>query len=125
MNLQGRMGLLSHDSLQSNFLSDAIIESLPRGLSGKEREKVFQSVPLSPTLNLLSSMPQVAAPSHFSTISRTTSSCQGLEGHEGPLTTEALQDGKSYRCAHDNEDGWEGRSWELVEGKFGGRRCIP
>jgi hypothetical protein len=60
--LQGRMGLLSHNSLQSNFLSDAIIESLPRGLSGKEREKVFQSVPLSPTLNLLSSMPQVSIP---------------------------------------------------------------
>ena len=55
-------GLLSHSSLQSNFVSDAIIGSLPRGLSGKEREKVFQSVPLSPTLNLLNSMPQVHPP---------------------------------------------------------------
>ena len=52
--------LLSHSSLQSNFVSDAIIGSLPQGLSGKEREKVFQSVPLSPTLNLLNSMPQVS-----------------------------------------------------------------
>lgn len=53
--------LLSYSSLQSNFVSDDIIGSLPQGLSGKEREKVFQSVPLSPTLNLLNSMPQVGS----------------------------------------------------------------
>ena len=71
------MGLLSHNSLQSNFLSEAIIESLPKGLSGKEREKVFQSVPLSPTLNLLSSMPQVSAmPIPFGIVCFTAVLCQ-------------------------------------------------
>ena len=61
--LQGSMGatgLFSQSSLQSNFVSDAIIGSLPQGLSGKEREKIYQSVPLSPTLNLLHSMPSVS-----------------------------------------------------------------
>lgn len=60
--LQGSKSLgvsASHSSVHSNFVSDAIIGSLPRGLSGQEREKIFQSVPLSPTLNLLHSMPSV------------------------------------------------------------------
>ena len=56
----GGTGLFSQSSLQSNFVSDAIIGSLPQGLSGKEREKIYQSVPLSPTLNLLHSMPSVS-----------------------------------------------------------------
>ena len=62
LSLQGRGGsLLKQSSLSSNFVSDVTIGSLPRGLSGAERQKLFQSVPLSPTLNLLSSMPSVCS----------------------------------------------------------------
>ena len=43
--------------LASNFLSEAVIGSLPRALSLREREQVFAATPLSPPLNLLSSMP--------------------------------------------------------------------
>lgn len=50
---------LGSASLQSNFMADAIIGSLPQGLSVDEREKIFASTPLSPALNLLSSMPLV------------------------------------------------------------------
>lgn len=41
----------------SNYLTEAVIGSLPRGLSVTEKELVMASTPLSPTLNLLSSMP--------------------------------------------------------------------
>ena len=51
---------LGSASLQSNFMADALIGSLPRGLSLNEREKIFASTPLSPTLSLLSSMPSVS-----------------------------------------------------------------
>ncbi|KAL3140541.1 hypothetical protein ABBQ32_005121 [Trebouxia sp. C0010 RCD-2024] len=48
---------LGSASLQSNFMADAVIGSLPRGLSLNERDKIFASTPLSPTLSMLSSMP--------------------------------------------------------------------
>lgn len=48
---------LRPSSVASNFLSEAVLGSLPRALSVAERERVLASVPLSPTLNLLSSMP--------------------------------------------------------------------
>lgn len=41
-------------------MADAVIGSLPQGLSIDEREKIFASTPLSPALNLLSSMPMVS-----------------------------------------------------------------
>lgn len=41
----------------SNFLTEAVIGSLPKGLSLTEKEQVFANTPLSPTLNLLSSLP--------------------------------------------------------------------
>ena len=41
-------------------MADAVIGSLPRGLSLNEREKIFASTPLSPTLSMLSSMPSVS-----------------------------------------------------------------
>ena len=46
-------------------MADALIGSLPRGLSLNEREKIFASTPLSPTLSLLSSMPSVSLHSLF------------------------------------------------------------
>ena len=62
--LQGTLGrgssLMSQSSLNSNFLSNTMLGSLPKGLSGAERQKLFQSVPLSPTMNLLNSMPSVS-----------------------------------------------------------------
>lgn len=48
---------LGSASLQSNFMADALMGSLPRGLSLNEREKIFASTPLSSSLSLLSSMP--------------------------------------------------------------------
>ena len=48
---------LREDLLASNFLTEAVIGSLPRALSMAEKEKVFATTPLSPTMNLLSSMP--------------------------------------------------------------------
>ena len=48
---------LKDDQLASNFLTEAVIGSLPRGLSMAEKEQVFATTPLSPTLNLLNSMP--------------------------------------------------------------------
>ena len=53
---------MSQSSLNSNFLSNTMLGSLPKGLSGAERQKLFQSVPLSPTMNLLNSMPSVSVP---------------------------------------------------------------
>lgn len=41
----------------ANFLSEAVIGSLPRAMSHTERELILSNTPLSPTLNLLSSMP--------------------------------------------------------------------
>ena len=46
-------------SLHSNFMGSSLLGSLPQGLSVDERTKILQSTPLSPTLNLLSSMPSV------------------------------------------------------------------
>ena len=43
--------------LTSNFLTEAVIGSLPKGLSLSEKEQVFASTPLSPVLNRLSSFP--------------------------------------------------------------------
>lgn len=44
-------------SAKSNFLSEAVIGSLPQALSLDERAAILRNTPLSPTLNLLSSMP--------------------------------------------------------------------
>ena len=49
------------DKAAHNFLSEAVVRSLPKALSTAERERVLASTPLSPTLNLLSSMPLVRA----------------------------------------------------------------
>ena len=49
---------MSDAKVNSNFLTEAIIGSLPKGLSVTERELVFSETPLSPSLNLLSSMPK-------------------------------------------------------------------
>jgi biotin carboxylase len=49
--------LQKESKLASNFLREAVIGSLPQGLSLAEKERVFASTPLSPTLNLLNSMP--------------------------------------------------------------------
>lgn len=51
--------LLQGDKAAHNFLSEAVVRSLPKGLTTAERERVMASTPLSPTLNLLSSMPLV------------------------------------------------------------------
>ena len=40
-----------------NFLTEAVIGSLPKALSLSERQSISASTPLSPTLNLLSSLP--------------------------------------------------------------------
>lgn len=50
---------LGKASLHSNFMGSSLLGSLPQGLSVDERTKILQSTPLSPTLNLLSSMPSV------------------------------------------------------------------
>ena len=52
---------LGKASLHSNFMGSSLLGSLPQGLSVDERAKILQSTPLSPTLNLLSSMPSVSA----------------------------------------------------------------
>lgn len=52
---------LQGDKAAHNFLSEAVVRSLPKALSTAERERVLASTPLSPTLNLLSSMPLVRA----------------------------------------------------------------
>ena len=49
--------LQKNSKLASNFLTEAVIGSLPRGLSLTEKELVIANTPLSPTLNLLSSLP--------------------------------------------------------------------
>lgn len=46
-------------SASSNFLSDAVIGSLPKGLSVSERNSILQSMPMSPAVNVLSSLPAV------------------------------------------------------------------
>jgi hypothetical protein len=51
--------LLQGEKAAQNFLSEAVVRSLPRGLSLEQRQQVMASTPLSPTLNLLSSMPLV------------------------------------------------------------------
>ena len=53
------------DKAAHNFLSEATVRSLPKGLTATERERVLASTPLSPTLNLLSSMPLVRAVLHL------------------------------------------------------------
>lgn len=44
-------------SVSSNYLTPSAIGSLPRALSPSEREVIAASTPLSPTLNLVSSLP--------------------------------------------------------------------
>ena len=61
--LQGdknRWDSLGSASLRSNFMADAVIGSLPRGLSVDERRSIAQSTPMSPALNMLSAMPSVS-----------------------------------------------------------------
>jgi carnosine synthase len=48
---------LTDSKMASNFLTEAVIGSLPKGLSVSEREQIFSETPLSPTMNVLSSMP--------------------------------------------------------------------
>eukprot|EP00890_Picochlorum_soloecismus_P004255 jgi/Picsp_1/4830/NSC_02197-R1_hypothetical protein CHLNCDRAFT_137776 [Chlorella variabilis] len=48
---------LTDSKMASNFLTEAVIGSLPKGLSISEREQIFSETPLSPTMNVLSSMP--------------------------------------------------------------------
>ena len=48
---------LGSASLQSNYPSGRHLGSLPRGMSVEERGRVLQSSLMSPTMNLLSSMP--------------------------------------------------------------------
>lgn len=45
------------EAASRNFLTEAVIGSLPKALSVSERQSIFASTPLSPTLNLLSSLP--------------------------------------------------------------------
>ena len=47
----------------SNFLTEAVIGSLPKALSATEREHILSATPLSPTLNVLSSMPSAVVSS--------------------------------------------------------------
>ena len=49
---------LSRESVNTNFLTQAVIGSLPKGLTPAEREAVAASTPLSPSLNLLNSLPR-------------------------------------------------------------------
>lgn len=50
--------VLQQDSkLASNYITEAVIGSLPRAMSLTEKELIFANTPLSPTLNLLNSMP--------------------------------------------------------------------
>lgn len=49
---------LSKTSISTNFLTEAVIGSLPKGLTQSEREAVAASTPLSPSLNLLNSLPK-------------------------------------------------------------------
>ena len=51
--------VLQGEKAAQNFLSEAVVRSLPKGLSLEQRQQVVASTPLSPTLNLLSSMPLV------------------------------------------------------------------
>ena len=65
--LQGdknRWDSLGSASLRSNFMADAVIGSLPRGLSVDERRSIAQSTPMSPALNMLSAMPSVSTYLH-------------------------------------------------------------
>lgn len=44
--------------MKSNFLTQDVIGSLPKGLTRTEKEAVAASTPLSPSLNLLNSLPK-------------------------------------------------------------------
>jgi hypothetical protein len=44
-----------------NFVSEAVIGSLPKGLSEGERARIAASLPMSPALNSLSDLPKVSA----------------------------------------------------------------
>lgn len=48
----------SKNSVKSNFLTQDVIGSLPKGLTRTEKEAVAASTPLSPSLNLLNSLPK-------------------------------------------------------------------
>lgn len=103
--------LFSQSSLQSNFVSDAIIGSLPKGLSGKERERIFQSVPLSPTLNLLHSMPSVGCaaptphcshctPKQLASLSATEANHSAGEGEQQNLRRKEVTAARAARGRH-------------------------
>ena len=56
---KARWQSLGSASLQSNYIADSVIGSLPRGLSIDERQKISQSIPQSPMMSIVSSMPLV------------------------------------------------------------------
>ena len=49
---------MKESKINSNFLTEAVIGSLPKALSLRERELLLSETPLSPTLNVLSSLPK-------------------------------------------------------------------
>lgn len=55
-----RSSKFTSSSLSSNFLNDAIIGSLPKGLTSEEKMKVLQSTPMSPSRALLQEMSNTA-----------------------------------------------------------------
>ena len=59
---QARWKSLGSASLHSNFMAPAVIGSLPQGMTLDERQRMMASTPLSPSLQLLNSMPMVSAP---------------------------------------------------------------
>ena len=56
---KARWQSLGSASLQSNYIADSVIGSLPRGLSIDERQKISQSIPQSPLMSFVSSTPLV------------------------------------------------------------------
>ena len=57
---QARWKSLGSASLHSNFMAPAVIGSLPQGMTLDERQRMMASTPLSPSLQLLNSMPMVS-----------------------------------------------------------------
>ncbi|MEW5318059.1 MAG: hypothetical protein WDW38_009312 [Sanguina aurantia] len=60
-SMDERSSKFTSSSLSSNFLNDAIIGSLPKGLTSEEKMKVLQSTPMSPSRALLQEMSNTAA----------------------------------------------------------------
>jgi hypothetical protein len=44
----------------SNFVSEAVIGSLPKGLTDQEKARIAASLPMSPALNTLADLPKVS-----------------------------------------------------------------